>query len=76
MVGHHKRNWVPGPGWHKKLPFGRVVAGWRRGLAHKTGATEVRHAISVFDSALNLMCDVEEGYVPLYTNFPMVGRVK
>lgn len=69
----HKRNWVSRTGWLRKLQFGRVVAGWRRGPAHKTGATEVRHAISVFESALNLMCDVE-GCAPLCTDFPHGGQ--
>lgn len=69
-----KETWVSRTGRLRKLPFGRVVAGWRRGPAHKTGATEVRHAISVFESAFNLMCDVEEGYAPLSTDFPHGGQ--
>lgn len=33
----------------------------------------MRHAISVFESAFNLMCDVEEGCAPLSTDFPHGG---
>ena len=39
-------------------------------------AKEVRKAISVFDSVLNVICNVEEGHQPLYIDFSTVKWVK